>query len=332
MASHGGRRRRRATRAATTAAAAIGLCLATMTTTNTSLAFHLHTGTRGIVASSSLGGCDDAVTTGGRRRSATAAAACRGRGSSSSPPPDERPEHHDADSSGFSSKGGGGAAKELSAALLSAMLLGNPQVSGAATAAAQAPSAADQNRLIADLERRFTSVSSGPATADTPGDTTATAPASPTGRTETATTAGAAATDDSAGRVQPMFVPPSSMTPQTDEAAPAGKRRGGDGPSAAAAPKAAIKMKEYQFTVKLPEFDVPPVGPITVPEEGNVFAGMEPPAIFKAPSRERVQPQPDFPAAGAVRGALESVGRGDGVKELTDAFAAAVPRQGDYNR
>lgn len=315
MASHGARRRRSAPRAATTAAAAIGLCLANVTTTHTSLAFHLHTGTRGIT-SSSVGGCDDAMTTAGRRRSATAAAACRGPSSSSSRPPDERPQRHDADSNG---KGGGGAAKEFSAALLSAMLLGNPQVSGAATAAAQAPGTADQNRLIADLERKLTSVSSGPAAAAAA--STADAPA---GSTEAPTVA---ATVDSTPRVQSMFAsPPSSTTPPAAPAAAAA------GQTSTPVPKPSIKMKEYKFTVKLPEFDVPTVGPITVPEEGNVFAGVEPRAIFKAPSRERVLPQPDFPAAGAIRGALQSAGKGDGVKELTDAFAAAVPRQGDYNR
>lgn len=91
-------------------------------------------------------------------------------------------------------------------------------------------------------------------------------------------------------------------------------------------------MKDYSFSIKLPELNLPPVAPITVPEEGNPFADLRPGAVFRAPSGDRVAAQPDLPGAGVVREALQGVARGEGVRDLADALAAAAPKQADYNR
>lgn len=344
-------RRRRAGRA-TGAAAAVGLCLAAVTTTHTSLAFHLQTAPRG--AAVAVGRCDHAAV----RRSATCRLAMlrRSRGDGQQ----QQPSSEEGDSENSSSSGddgpvgrreSGAAAKELSALLLSAMLLGNPQLSDAAAAATTAvggggagspavdPTA--QGRLIADLEKKLMSIPSSNSNSNSG--------AGEAGRR-------AADADDAdvvdAPRIQPKFVPPTAAAtavasdaaeaPAPEATAPAGwspsATTGAPGSSRSRSSNSnnigtknkepLIRMKDYSFSVKLPELNLPPVAPITVPEEGNPFAGAAA-TVLKAPSRERVEARPDLPGAGAVRGALQSVG---GVKDLADALANARPKQGDYNR
>lgn len=338
----------------------MGLCLAAVTTPHTSVAFHLHTAPRGTVAAGS-GGCDHAAA----RRSATCRLAMQQRRSRG----ERSAEVDNGDNNGSGRREGGGAAKDLSALLLSAMLLGNPQLSDAAavTQAAGGASTVDptvQGRLIADLEKRLMSMPTGDSDAAAAPVPAAASPA-PAARAgaaapqKAAAGAGAADVEDAAARIQPMFVPPTA-TPQT-QAAPAAAAAASsaaaattaEAPAAPAAPaptqasspaagggggsskskEPLIKMKDYSFSIKLPELNLPPVAPITVPEEGNPFAGMRSPtAVFRAPSEERVAAQPDLPGAGVVREALQSVARGEGVKDLAHALAAAAPKQADYNR
>lgn len=331
-------RHRRTARA--TAATTVGVCLAALATTHTSLAFHLHTAPRGIVAVD--GGCDHARTA--ARRSATCRLTMLRRRS-------EPSEEEEAAAAAAADNGQDrrevGAAKELSALLLSAMLLGNPQLSDAATVTSAGLDPTVQGRLIADLEKRLLSLPDSDATAP---DTAAAAPpaSSPAATADTTQQIAAAAATD-APRIQPMFVPPSSQTPSTapsaaEESPPAAAAAAAAAPEAAAPARASapqkitekapdvggrkkeplIKMKDYSFSIRLPELNLPPVEPITVPEEGS-------PITFRAPSRERVAAQ-DFPGAGAVREALQGVARGEGVKELTDAIAAAQPKQADFYR
>lgn len=350
--------RRRPGRATT--AATVGLCLAAVTTTHTSVAFHLHTAPRGTVAVGS-GGCDHAPAA---RRSATCRLAMLRRGGGKETPPSAEVDNGDKGSD----RREGRAAKELSALLLSAMLLGNPQLSDAAavTQAAAAgggggsASAVDptvQGRLIADLENRLMRMATSDSDAAGGADSAASAAAAPAARANTApqkavAATGAAEVDDDAPRIQPMFVPPAATSqaaapataqtpvpvpaPAAPEAPPAPKHApstatgGNSRRSSSKSKEPVIKMKDYSFSFKLPELSLPPVAPITVPEEGSPLPDMTP--LFKAPSGERVAAQPDLPGAGLVREALQSVARGEGVRDLANALAAVAPKQADYNR
>ncbi|CAM9857015.1 unnamed protein product, partial [Scytosiphon promiscuus] len=243
MARHG-RSRRRVARRATTAAAAVGLCLATVTTTttHTSLAFQLHTAApRGIVAAAG-GGCGHAPSVRPYRRSANSA--CRGISSSSSSPGEERasvspPEDGD-DNDGVAGRrgGGGGAARELSALLLSAMLLGNPQHAAAATQALGATDAADptavqQSRLIADLEKRLLSIPDS-STSSTSTSNTDALPGAPSTEPAAVDTT-EAPSPPLAARVQAVSVPPSAQELAAQGSSPPPPARYAGAPAAASA-------------------------------------------------------------------------------------------------
>lgn len=267
------------------------------------------------------------------------------------PPPSAEEERGDSNNGGDGSdRREGGAAKELSALLLSAMLLGNPQLSDAAAVTQGAAGTVDptaQARLIAGLEKRLMSM-----TASSDSDAAAAAAASPAARADattqkTVSAAGASDVED-APRIQPMFVPPTAA-PSSQTPAAAAEAAAARAPTQASSATTTttttsrsssskskgplITMKDYSFSIKLPELNLPPVAPITVPAEGSPFADLiDPKAVFKAPSSERVAAQPDFPGAGAVREALQSVARGEGVKDLAHALAVTAPKQADYHR
>lgn len=270
-------------------------------------------------------------------------------------------EEKEAAAEGANRREHGGAAKELSALLLSAMLLGNPQLSDAA-AVTQAVGGGGsptvdptvQGRLIADLEKRLMSIpTAGDSDASAAPPPAAAAAAAPAAAPQKVVAAAAAADVDAAPRIQPMFVPPTATSETATEAAPAAPApapaapaptppalsstktssgTGGGSSSGKNSKEPLITMRDYSFSIKLPELNLPPVAPITVPEEGSPFAGIQPGEVFRAPSGERVAPQPDLPGAGLVREALQGVARGEGVKDLAEALAAAAPKQADYNR
>lgn len=79
-----------------------------------------------------------------------------------------------------------------------------------------------------------------------------------------------------------------------------------------------VKFQEHTFTVTLPEFNLPTVAPITVPEEGPWMS------VAKG---ERVQPNPDLvPIGDAIKGVLRK-----GAEQLTQ-IPDLRPKQADYNR
>lgn len=319
-------------------AAAVGLCLATATT-SPGLAFQLHPA-RGIAISGrSTRGHD----LGGRRSAACRHPAVRDDGHD-----DERRRSHALQESTeaplpssprglISREGRAGGGKDVAALVLSALLLGNPQLSDAATmttpaAGAQGVDTATQNRLIADLEQKLTSLSASSGQQDqAPPSQASPTPASEqqakantesSRRSETATTTSAQSSTSTAQQASQQAAVAAGDA--HTEAAAAG---GGDytiGTLGSVGGKPIVKLQEYTFSVKLPELNLPRVGPITVPEEGGLFA---------APgSAGRVEAVPGLPGGGAVRDALVRAQKGEDVDGLLRSMAAMVPTQADYHR
>lgn len=324
----------------------MGLCLATVTTTP-GLAFHLHA-VRGIAAAGRSSRGHDL----GGRRSAACRHAVRDDGhdgerrrlhalqeSTEAPPPSSL--------RGSDGRGGrAGGSKDVAALVLSALLLGNPQLSDAAatTTAAdvQGVDTATQNRLIADLEKKLTSlrVSSGQP-AQAPPTQASEAPTSASeeqeGSAESRQTQGATASP------QQSYATAGAQQASQQAAAAAASGAGDSSPPQTTAPateaaagaytvgalgsiggKPMVKLQEYTFSVKLPELNLPPVGPITLPAEGG---------LFEAPgSAAKVEAVPDLPGGGALRDILVRVKKGDDVDGLLRSISAMVPKQADYYR
>ena len=315
----------------------MGLCLATATTTP-GLAFQLHA-MRGISAAGRSGRGHDL---GGRRPAACRHAVVRDdghddarrrshalQGESTEEPTPLSPR-------GSDGRGGrAGGSKDVTALVLSALLLGNPQLSDAAaptTAASAGAQGADtatqQNRLIADLENKLTSLHQ-PAQAP-PMTQASKAPASASeqqqaGSTESRRTEGATASPQqssaTAGGAQ-QASQQAAAAPADVSAAAAGAYTVGALGTIGGEP--IVKLQEYTFSVKLPELNLPRVGPITVPAEGG---------LFEAPgSAGKVEALPGLPGAEVVRDVLVRVQKGDDVDGLLRSISAMVPKQADYNR
>ncbi|CAM9835366.1 unnamed protein product, partial [Laminaria digitata] len=302
-------------------AAAVGLCLATATTTP-GLAFQLHAA-RGIATAGRSGRGDHDL---GGRRSAACRHAVRDDGhdgerrrsqalqqeSSESPPPSSP--------RGADGRGGRpGGSKDVAALMLSALLLGNPQLSDAAATTTAAASTggvdtATQNRLIADLEKKLTSLQVGAGSDHAP-PTQASPEASTTSASEqqASTSAESRRTQNGATTASPESSAATTGAQQSSQQAQAAAAAAAAGAGASAAAGASsqaaagaytvgalgsiggkpmLKLQEYTFSVKLPELNLPPVGPITVPAEGGLFG---------APgSAGKVEAMPGLPGGEAV--------------------------------
>lgn len=318
---------------------AVGLCLATATTTP-GLAFQLHA-VRGISTAGRSGRGHDL---GGRR-----SAACRHAVVSNDGHGDARRRSHALQeesteeppplSPGGSDGRGGraGGSKDVAALVLSALLLGNPQLSDAAaptTAASAGAQGADtatqQNRLIADLENKLTSLHQ---------------PAQAPPKTQASEAPASASEQQQAGSTESRRTESATASPQQSSATAGGAQQASqqaaaDASAAAAGASAAagaytvgalgtiggtpiVKLQEYTFSVKLPELNLPRVGPITVPAEGGLFG---------APGSRKVEAMPGLPGAEVVRDVLVRVQKGDDVDGLLRSISAMVPKQADYNR
>lgn len=326
-------------------AAAVGLCLATATT-SPGLAFQLHP-VHGIAASGSNARGHDL---GGRRSAACRHLAVRDEGHDN----ERRQESSEAplpsSPRGCVSRGGRPrASKDVAALVLSGLLLGNPQLSDAAATTTPATGAhgvdtATQSRLIEDLEKKLTSLSLGSASQPNQAEPSQASPTSASEQqqagtessrrspaatttapqTSTATAqqaaqqaAVAAAADDSA-RAGATPSSPSSATTETVAAGGAYTI----GTLGTIGGKPMVKLQEHTFSVKLPELNLPSVGPITVPEEGGLFG---------APAG-RVEAVPGLPGAEAVRNVLMRAQSGEDVDTLLRSMAAMVPTQAGYHR
>lgn len=324
----------------------MGLCLATATTTP-GLAFQLHA-VRGISAAGRSGGGHDL----GGRRSAACRHAVRDDGHDDArrrshalqeESTEESPPLSLRGSAGRGAKPGGN--KDVAALVLSALLLGNPQLSDAAattTAAAAGAQGVDtatqQNRLIADLEEKLTSlrVSSGQPAEAPPTRQVSEAPTSVSEQQQADSTESRRTEGATASPQQSSSATTAGAQQASQQQAAAAAAAADDDASAAAAGaytvgalgtvggEPLVKLQEYTFSVKLPELNLPRVGPITVPAEGGLFG---------APgSAGKVEAVPGLPGGEVVRDVLVRVQKGDDVDGLLRSISAMVPTQAGYHR
>lgn len=316
------------TRHSRAAATAVGLCLATVSTTP-SLAFQLpHPGGRGVVGAR-RSTCHDNAS--GSRRSV--ATACRLAVQRDGHDDHERRTSEALDDGTHPRSSGRGGSKDVAALVLSALLLGSPQLSDAATPSAGAVKLAKsqvvdttaQDRLMADLERRLTrlSGSSDQATAQAPAAASSSAASSHAPKPAAATVTLPAGDDSDA----PQAAAAAAAESERISASPTtGAARGSTRPVGVIGNgEPIVRLQEHTFSITLPELNLPPVGPITVPAEGG---------LFTKPTFGRVAASPALSEArGGVTRALGRAGwRSGAVDKVVDAIRGMVPKQADYNR
>lgn len=317
----------------TTAVASVGLCLAAtvaLLLPSPSLAFRPHATGAARTHNS------------WRRSSAACRLAARNIGGATGGDDSEherrRLEHAAAASAAARQNNGNKASKDVAALVLSALLLGNPQLSDAATpvravgAASWHPDATTQDRLLADLEEKLMSLPS-PEDERSPSQEDATGQSNAASSKEQSTRE--AAQQQQPTRTQAMGASPPSTTAAQQAARATVDTSSADlgaAPSRGRAPTVGVigtgepivKLQEYTFSVTLPELNLPPIAPITLPEEGG---------LFQMPKRsERVEASPNVPMGRVIKDVLVRAEKGGDVDSFFSAISAGMPKQAGYYR
>lgn len=343
------------------ATAALGLCFATAFNTP-SLAFQLRAGiTTQSSGTGSLSSGHDACHAAFSSRG-SARAACRlsmhaNEGGDHSLSEDDTeqssasgtPHHHG--HARLPSGAVAGGSKDIAALVLSALLLGNPELSEAATPAVdsainqparqQQDATTQQDRMIADLEKKLmdlSSSSSSSGNSDGGGSGTASLPSNQqqepgaaAGALSSAQESASAAASTAAASVSSVFsslVDNNNSPPPPPQQTPAPRTTTQSDPGKMSKEQQSlIKLQEYTFSVTLPELNLPTVGPITVPEEGSLLQGLG------SGKGEKVEAAGDWnPLGRALRDVLVKAGSGDGARGLREAITGMMPKQAEYNR
>lgn len=242
--------------------------------------------------------------------------------------------------------------KDVAAVVLSALLLGNPQLSDAAMSpvgallgggAASSSGRPDttttvtqQDRLMADLEKKLMTLPSpederpapppSSSQEDATSERTATATAS-SSRQQQSIGDAAQQQQQQEPTVQTQAMGRAAYSADLGTAAQQSSRKPAPavGAIGSGEGKPMVRLQEYTFSVTLPELNLPPIAPITLPEEGG---------LFQMPNKrfERVEASPSLPMGRAIRDALVRAEKGGDVANFFSAVSARMPKQADYYR